>query len=127
MNEETVVNQRDWCLLISNLVKNAVEAAEKVMEKTPEIVFKVHQGKDFIEIICSNTYQGEINIGKNQKLTTSKLDKEQHGFGQEIIQQIVSKYQGNYHIITEKGMFTTNIILKLDHSHGYTTVSRENG
>lgn len=121
VQEEIQMSQRDWCLLISNIVKNAVEAAVQVTETKPMIVFELRQGKDFLEITCSNTYEGTIRPDKNQLLLTTKEDKEHHGFGMETIREIVLGHGGTYRISTENQVFTMQIFLKLDRSTGNKT------
>lgn len=116
MKEKIEISPRDWCLLISNMIKNAAEAVTQVTKAEPEIVFQLHQGRDFLEIICANTYEGTIHITDNQKLRTTKPDKEQHGFGMETMQRIVDKYHGKCQISIENQMFQLDIFLKINRS-----------
>ena len=83
----------DLCILLSNSVKNAFEAAQRCQGKKAILIeIKNYKGRVFITIRNSSSKQFEV---KEQGLMTSKTDKENHGFGTKNMIDIVRKYDGN--------------------------------
>lgn len=83
------INIIDLCILLGNLMDNAIEAQEDA-EGEREIYFKLRE-KDLIYIRVKNRNYKKINLVTG-KLLTTKLNTELHGFGIEIIKEIVNKY-----------------------------------
>ena len=83
----------DLCILFSNLLSNAVEAACKVEGgKSRFVEVKIGHFNGRIMIKVSNSCI--LNSIHNTELKTSKIDKENHGFGLKNIERIVEKYDG---------------------------------
>ena len=112
MEEEQTVSQRDLCILVSNLVKNAVEAVEKVQTRQRKILFEVCQGKKALNIRVENTVEGEIKIRGGFPITM-KEDKKNHGLGILNVKTIVERYQGNYTCKVEKNWFVADVFLEM--------------
>ncbi len=110
MAEEQNVSQRDLCILVSNLVKNAVEAVEKVQESLREIHFEVQQGEKTLNVRIENTVEGEITM-KNGSPATTKQDRRNHGLGLMNVKAIVEKYSGNYICKVEAGRYAADVFL----------------
>lgn len=100
----------DLCVLFSNLLSNAVEAAEKVEnreERTIKIVVGSFQRRTTVVVYNSCLYETMPIKG----IRTSKNDKENHGFGLKNIRRIVDKYNGEISISCEKHIFKVDIII----------------
>ncbi len=110
MREEQEISQRDLCILVSNLVKNAVEAAEKVQGGPKEILFEVQQGQKTLNVHVENTMEGEVEL-RDGVLATTKPDKRNHGFGLWNIRNIVEKYQGCYNCMSQDGRYVADIYI----------------
>ena len=95
MKEEVTISQRDLCIVVSNIVKNSVEAIAKMQTMQREILFEVCQGKKSLNIHVENTMEGKINM-KNGLPVTTKEDKRNHGLGILNVKAIVEKYKGRY-------------------------------
>ena len=107
MEDETDFTQRDLCILFSNLVKNAVEATERQTEGKKEILIWIKQKDRKLMIHIENTFdQNEISQKKDG---TIKADRRNHGFGTQIIDEIVRKYQGNCLRMVKEEKFTTEL------------------
>ena len=93
MEDENDFTQRDLCILFSNLVKNAVEAIIRQTEGQKEILLWIRQKDRKLLIHIENTFdQKEVSQKKDG---TIKADRINHGFGTQIVDEIVRKYQGN--------------------------------
>ncbi len=95
--------------LMSNLFDNAIEASEKT--ETPIITLKIFAYKGYISIILSNTFNPGNILYFDSNFKTLKQDKENHGFGSQIIKEICDKYNGTYNRDIKDNIFTVNILL----------------
>jgi len=113
MGEIANVSQKDLCTIISNVIKNAVEAIMNVNKDNRQICVDVHCGEMYMNIKVENTKMEDVVIGENGLPQTSKLDKDNHGIGLINTKSIVEKYNGKYEIKIENQRFITNIYLKI--------------
>lgn len=102
------LEDQDIVVILSNLLDNAIEAAQ-TCEKKRVLRLKMILEEDLI-ISVQNTYSGNTEI-VDGKLHTSKPDKEEHGIGIPNIIEAVEKYQGAYAIKAEHGEFLFSILI----------------
>ena len=97
----------DLCTIFSNMLSNAYEAAIKTDEKYISMECR-HNSKSII-VVVKNSFNGTV---KNDSAlwTTTKVDKEYHGYGLENIKDSVEKYNGIFDIETNEGNFTLTIL-----------------
>lgn len=101
-----VLDQLDLCVLMANLLDNAIEAASQV-EKNKQVHFSLVTDQDSLILLSQNP----ANHPVNDEMKTTKKDKKHHGFGMLSIKSITEKYQGSYHYEFENGMVTATVIL----------------
>lgn len=89
----TNISDMDLCILFSNLLKNALEAAKLYDGKEKEVDVHIKEFGSNYFIFVKNPCKSKP-VRKNNKFITSKKDKENHGFGMLNIEQIVKKYNG---------------------------------
>lgn len=91
--KEPLLTDMEFCCVLSNLLKNAVEAAQKVqcgIEK--KIIVEMRRDKEIYQISVENTANPPIE--RDGRLITWKKDKENHGLGLKNVRKIVEKYDG---------------------------------
>lgn len=101
----------DLCVLLGNLIDNAIEACEKMDSS----------GNRFIRVyLCVRKKQLYISVCNATNEVVRKLDKEyistkrgNHGHGLLRINQIVEKHQGYINRQNEPGAFVTEVMLPL--------------
>ena len=71
------ISQMDLCTIISNLLKNAVEAVDKDGEIAVHIVRK----EKYVQVDIHNSCKTMPQISRMEEIKTSKADKENHGYG----------------------------------------------
>lgn len=105
---KTHIKPTELLSLVTNLLDNAMEAAEKT--NNPVVDLKVFTYKAYLTIIVKNSYLISPNI-EDGKLITTKNNKLFHGMGTEIIMEIAKKYNGNYTYTYDKEYFTATVLL----------------
>lgn len=105
------ISNADICIILSNALDNAIEACERNGGGIINIKSDFRQGYFFLEI--SNPVPVDVKIQNTQRLTTSKRDKNIHGFGMLNIYKTAEKYNGNSKATAENGVFTLNVELQL--------------
>lgn len=84
----------EFCTILSNLIKNSVEACEKienVEDRRIEIKICSYNAQVYLEV--GNTVPEDVVI-RNNHLSTTKSDKKNHGIGSRNVERTVNKYGG---------------------------------
>ena len=111
ISEHNYLDILDFCVLLGNLMDNAIEASAKVSVQERFINLCIRQQMNYISINVSNAVNENITIEEN-KIITTKMHKEVHGFGLESVKEIVKKYNGNCTFRQAEKKFEVIIILK---------------
>lgn len=105
---ETQISNTELASLLSNAVDNAIEAAEKSADKFVKVVCRYD--RKFLKITVVNSYREQIDVNK---LTTTKTDKENHGYGLQIMKSVINAYDGSIVFKTSDDEFTVEILIKI--------------
>ncbi|MPM87367.1 hypothetical protein SDC9_134463 [bioreactor metagenome] len=109
---ELKTSEIDLCVIIGNLLDNAMEACLKQSE-TKDRFIRIYIGilKEQLYIYVSNSVGGEV---KNAGMTyVSTKCSDTHGFGLIRVDRIVDKYNGYVNRQNEDGVFATEVMLPL--------------
>ena len=103
--------ETDLCVLFSNLMSNAYEAAVQCDKTSSIIRTQIRNNGDDVFIKMSNSVKGEV-VFKNGLPVTDKPDRKNHGFGVENILEVVERNGGHVEWKqSDKGRFTADIML----------------
>lgn len=83
----------DICLILGNLLENAVEAAQKA-EGKKYIRFHMKYDKNNLLLFVENNYKGVLIKTKDKRLKSTKTDAGNHGVGLSSVYRIAAKYHG---------------------------------
>lgn len=108
--EELAVSDIDLCVVIGNLVDNAVEACEKVEAEKRFIRLYIGILRRQLYISVSNATSEVVRKFDEEYITTKRGN---HGHGLKRINNIVDKYDGYINRKNEPGVFVTEIMLPL--------------
>lgn len=108
-NNISGINSFDLCNLLGNILDNAIDGTQNVVEgKFVEVVIRSDDFK--LNICVSNSIQQSV-LEFNKDLKTSKLDRELHGLGIKTIRSLAEKYNGNADFYEEGLIFFCHVIL----------------
>ena len=100
----------DISSVLSNLLDNAIEAAEKA--ETGTVSLRVFAYKNYITIIVKNTFS-QVYRQDTGRLFSKKTDSDSHGLGMEIVSEICEKNGGVYKYKTNGMWFTASALMKM--------------
>ncbi len=107
---DTEMEAFDLCVIFSNLLSNAVEAAEQVEEgRERKISVSCGTFRDKTCIRVSNTCRN--NPEEKRRHGTTKSDYQNHGFGLMNIRNTVAKANGEFSINEVPGAFIAEVVL----------------
>ena len=107
------VSSKDLCTIVSNVIKNAVEAVEKVEGEQCKITVVMNRGQKYMKIHVENSIDEEIVMDADGLPRTSKQDSEHHGLGLRNMVCAVEKNHGTYSIQIQDHMFIIDINLRI--------------
>lgn len=107
------IDDVDLCRVLANILENAVEGCEKVLQEQRFIRFKLHSKGNFLYFNCENSCNESSLKTVNGRYITTKATLGAHGFGLRIIGQISEKYNGILTVQVQNDVFTvtTNLCL----------------
>lgn len=105
----SVFDELDICVLLSNLLDNAIEAS--MLIESPKIELSITNNGNYLCVLVRNRIENSV-LNENSNLQTTKKDTDAHGFGIYSISQIVEKYDGIKNIYEKNGYFIVDIWLK---------------
>lgn len=103
----------DLCVLVGNLLDNAIEACDEVKEEENRFI------RIYIDTLQNQLYISIMNgmegIARRQgaRFVSRKRGDRRQGFGLQQVDRIVEKYGGYLNRQTEEGVFATEIMLPL--------------
>ena len=110
--KELKILEIDLCVIIGNLLDNAIEACMKLVNPSDRFIrVYVDIFKEQLYISVQNSNGGKIKkIGKTYYTTK---ESNSHGFGLIRVDNIVNKYNGYINRQNEEGVFATEVMLPL--------------
>lgn len=99
------ISELDLCIVIGNLLDNAIEACSSLPEEERLIRIYMEMKGNYLYLSLTNTAEG----AKKHSFKTTKGDG--HGFGLARIDAIVKKYGGYLTRASENGAFSTEVLL----------------
>lgn len=104
------VSDVDLCVIIGNLLDNAIEENKKLPEESRFI--RIYAGKKNTQFYLVFTNAAGKKQKKRENLFPSSKGPE-HGFGLSRVKSIVKKYEGLFSADSEDGGFTAEILIPL--------------
>ncbi|WP_053984528.1 sensor histidine kinase [Niameybacter massiliensis] len=109
------INNLDLCILLGNLLDNALEACNRMEGSSEErfITLDICTKKEMLYIRVANSFDGIVNVTNNIYHTVKK-GQYICGIGLSNIHKVVNKYHGEMDICYTDEIFTVSTLLGLD-------------
>jgi sensor histidine kinase YesM len=101
------IDDVDLCIILGNLLDNAIEANLNIKNENRYIKLDVYNKENYLIIECVNS----IKLSNNIYLKTTKKNKDIHGIGLKNVRDIVEKYYGKLDIECVKDYFKIKAVL----------------
>ena len=107
------IAEMDFCILLSNLLDNAVEAVRRMPQSADSraVCLKFARSQDNFIVICQNDYLPSGIRKEQHKYLSSKPDRFLHGYGLESIKNTCEAADGSCTVMHDDRKFTVRIIL----------------
>lgn len=108
--EQLPIDDVDLCVLLGNLLDNALEACEQIQEakRFLRIYMVVYQSQLYISI--QNSAKEDLNFNEKNYITSKRGN---HGLGMKRVKIIVDKYNGYMILANEPGVFAAEVTMPL--------------
>lgn len=102
--------EHDVSIILANLLDNAIEASEKLLNSKPEIILSISEVSKYYSIMVKNRIDSSV-ISDNKRLSTTKKNKQRHGYGLRTVKTLIESHNGMIDIYEKDGFFIVNIYL----------------
>ena len=113
LEELPKIDETDLCIILANLLDNAIEAASK--EEKRQIRLSMEIIGNYFRIVVQNRIAKSV-LKSNKKLGTTKKNQKIHGFGLQSVEDAVERNDGMSNFSEENGWFVADIMLKIHES-----------
>ena len=101
------IDELELGIVLGNALDNAIDAVDKITSKENRIIkLNLLSTEDRLSLSVTNPVSENIDTNK---LTTSKTDRENHGYGIKSIQTIAQKYNGIVSFTCENNIFNISV------------------
>lgn len=108
--EQLSTDDVDLCVILSNLLDNAIEACEKIPVEARflRIYMTAHQSQLYVSI--QNSAKEELNFDEKNYISSKRGN---HGLGMKRVKAMVEKYEGYLRLANEPGIFAAEVTMPL--------------
>lgn len=107
LGDKTPVPEIEFCIILGNLLENAIDACSTMTPPGSVYAAGSHQGSMYI-LLVENDYAGTVEQSGQRFVSTKH---EGSGIGVWSVEMIVKKYSGTMQISTENGRFSVTLAL----------------
>lgn len=123
LSEEVPISSLDLCSLFVNILDNAIEACEIMINKVdqlhPYIHLACYESSGYLVVYCRNSKNNDIIQRRDGTLKSSKsMVNREHGLGISIIRDIAARYDGTNKIEYGPHYFVHSVYLSLNCNKG---------
>lgn len=109
--EKLSINDTDLCVIVGNLLDNAIEACRDIPEEKRFIRIYAEIAKSQFYLSIQNSATEEINFNQRNYISSKRGE---HGFGIKRVSLLVEKYDGYLNLQNEPGIFASEITIPIN-------------
>ena len=107
------MEEADIYNLFGNALDNAIESVMKINDQDERVVsLTVKTVGNLLSIHLDNAFSGTLNM-EDGLPTTTKAERESHGYGLKSIRMTAEKYRGRLNVSAEHALFNLNIVIPI--------------
>lgn len=108
---------KDICSIFGNALDNAIECVSQFESTDKRLIrLSMFQKNEFLMIQFENYTENPLVLNKNSLPSTTKFDKQYHGYGLKSIQMATKKYGGSMTLHCKDNWFTLQLLFPLNPS-----------
>jgi signal transduction histidine kinase len=108
--ERIPVNDIDLCVILSNILENALEASARITENGRDISVHIGCELDMLGIMVKNCFDGNLRVENGRFLSAKQADRE--GVGLASVRAVCESYGGSADFYTDENkVFHSEVIL----------------
>lgn len=112
LTKQISIDEMQLCVLIGNLLDNAIEANVKISDKNHKFIdMSIKQQNNYLSIHIQNPVISEVNFNENNEAISDKKEKHLHGFGIKSIKEICEKLSGNCTFTCDNQVFNAAVMI----------------
>lgn len=108
--ETLSIEDVDLCVLLGNLLDNALEACEKIPEQQRFLRIYMVVNKSQLYVSIQNSAKEELDFNEKNYISTKRGN---HGLGMKRVKALADKYEGYLTLANEPGIFAAEVTLPL--------------
>lgn len=108
--ETLSIEDVDLCVLLGNLLDNAIEACEKVPEEMRFLRIYMAAKRSQLYVSIQNSAKEELDFNERNYISTKRGA---HGLGMKRVKAMTDKYEGYLTLANESGIFAAEVTLPL--------------
>lgn len=108
--ETLSIEDVDLCVLLGNLLDNAIEACEKIPEEMRFLRIYMVAKKSQLYVSIQNSAKEELDFNERNYISTKRGV---HGLGMKRVKAMTDKYDGYLTLANESGIFAAEVTLPL--------------
>ncbi len=108
--ERLSIEDVDLCVLLGNLLDNALEACEKVTEEQRFLRIYMVVNKSQLYVSVQNSAEEDLDFNQRNYISTKRGN---HGLGMKRVKAVTDKYNGYLTLANEPGIFAAEVTLPL--------------
>lgn len=109
--EALSVEDVDLCVILGNLLDNAIEACEQIAAEQRFLRIYMAVNKSQLYLSVQNAAKEELSFDERHYITNKRGS---HGFGMRRVKAMVDKYEGFLNLANEPGIFAAEVTMPLE-------------
>ena len=107
LSNKEINNIMEVCVLLGNILDNAIEECERMQNREKYIMIDIHDINNLHQIVVKNSKRATMETSG-----TSKDNKQKHGYGSNIIEEIVKQLKGAINRDISDDFYQISIIIE---------------
>ena len=109
--EHICIADVDLCVIVGNLLDNAIESCLKIEEKKRYVRVYIAVIKEQFYLSVQNSAKEQLSVSDRNYLTNKRGE---HGFGMKRVKALVDKYDGYLNLQNEPGIFASEVSIPMN-------------